>query len=89
MKLITKTAAIVAGSALVVLASASAAGAGQPAVRGCVGSSISAAAHAINPYGQFVEQFAQDPQSHPGVSDDVHTLAAGGYTDAQFPNTCN
>ena len=89
MKWILKTAAIAAGSTLVVLGSATAAGAGQPAVKGCVGSTISAAAHAIQPYGQFVKGFAQDPLSHPGVSDNVHTLAAGGYTDAEFPNTCN
>jgi hypothetical protein len=72
-----------------VLSSATAASAAQPAVKGCVGSTISSAAHVVQPYGQFVKLFAQDSQSHPGVSDNVHTLAAGGYTDAQFPNTCN
>ncbi len=68
---------------------ASAAWAGQPAVRGCVGSSISAAAHQPWPFGQFVSGLAHDPESHPGVSDNVHTLAAGGYTDEDIPNTCN
>jgi hypothetical protein len=61
----------------------------QPAIRGCVGSTISDAAHQPGPFGQFVSGLAHDPESHPGVSDNVHTLAAGGYTDEDIPNTCN
>ena len=89
MNRIAKSAVIVASSVCTLLVSSPAALASQPAVNGCVGASISGAAHAIQPYGQFVSQFARDAQSHPGVSDDVHTLAAGGFTDAQFPNSCN
>jgi hypothetical protein len=66
-----------------------AAWAAQPVVPGCVGSSISAAAQQPGPFGQFVAGVAQEPGSHPGVSDNVHTLAAGGYTDDEFVNTCN
>src|SRR4029453_2983421 len=42
-----------------------AAGAGQPAVRGCVGSSVSDAAHQPGPVGQFVSGLAHDPEPHP------------------------
>lgn len=66
-----------------------AAWADQPAVRGCVGSSVSDAAHHLQPVGQFFSDLARDPYSHPGISDNVHTLAAGGYTDEEIPNTCN
>jgi hypothetical protein len=68
---------------------AGAAWAAQPAVRGCVGSSVSAAAHQPGPFGQFVSGLARDPESPPGVSDNVHTLASGGYSDDEFINTCN
>jgi hypothetical protein len=68
---------------------AGAAWASQPAVRGCVGSSVSAAAHQPGTFGQFVSGLAHDPESHPGISDNVHTLAAGGYSDDEFVNTCN
>jgi hypothetical protein len=66
-----------------------AAWADQPVVRGCVGSSISAAAQQPGPFGQFVADLAQDPESHPGISDNVRTLAAGGYSDDEFVNACN
>jgi hypothetical protein len=61
----------------------------QPAVRGCVGFSVSDAAHHLRPVGQFFSDLARDPYSHPGISDNVHTLAAAGYTDEEIPNTCN
>jgi hypothetical protein len=50
---------------------------------------VSDAAHQPGPFGQFVSGLAHDPESHPGISDNVHTLAAGGYSDDEFVNTCN
>jgi hypothetical protein len=64
---------------------APAASAAQPIVHGCTGDSISAAAHAIAPWGQFVSQLARTGE----ISDDVHALQAGGLTDDDFPNSCN
>ena len=71
------------------IAAPASAWADQPAVRGCVGSSISAAAQQPGPFGQFIAGLARDPESAPGIADDEHTLAAGGYSDDQFVNTCN
>jgi hypothetical protein len=86
-KIIVSTAMLV-GLALPLSVSATA-DAAQPVVRGCVGSTLSGAAHAIAPFGGFVSGYARDRESRPGVSDNVHTIAAGGYTDDDFPNTCN
>lgn len=38
---------------------------------------------------QFISGLARDAESQPGVADNEHALAAGGYTDEQFINTCN
>ena len=65
-----------------------AARADQPVVRG-VGSSVRVAAQQPGPFGQFVAGLARDLESRPGISDNMHTLAAGGYSDDEFVNTCN
>ena len=76
-------------SALGAFIGAGVAWASQPVIRGCVGSSVSAAAHQPGPFGQFVTGLARDPESRPGISDNVHLLAAGAYSDEEFVNTCN
>ncbi|HZC69584.1 MAG TPA: hypothetical protein VE442_02710 [Jatrophihabitans sp.] len=83
-------AAALLAAILLPLAAAAPAYAAQPAVQGCVGSSVGAAAQQPGPFGQFVNGVAHDPTSvRPGVGDEVQTLAAGGLPDDEFPNTCN
>ena len=74
--------------AAAMLIPAATARADQPAVRGCVGASISQAARSDGRFGGFVDGLAHDG-SGVGLSDNVHTLAAGGYPDDVFPNSCN
>jgi hypothetical protein len=67
--------------------SASAAGAGQPAIRACVGKTFSQAT--AHPLGQLVSSFARDPFSKPGLGDGIQLIQAGLVPDAVVPNACN
>ncbi len=70
---------------------ASAAGAAQPAVHACLGTTLSGAAAALPPggVGAAVRSFAQDPTSPPGLGDGIQALQAGLVPDDVVPNTCN
>jgi hypothetical protein len=63
--------------------------AGAPAVKGCVGESISANAKLLQPYGKnFVSTVA--PRNDFGtLGDALQVLQAGGIPDEAYPNTCN
>jgi hypothetical protein len=84
-------ATMVAGSVVI---SAGAVGAATPATRGCVGSTLSAAAADAHsqgiPLGLIIRDFAQDPNTaHVGLGDDIQVLQAGFVPDEIVPNTCN
>ena len=70
---------------------ASAAGAAQPVVQACVGTTLSGAALALPPgsVGAAVRGFAQDPTSPPGIGDGIQALQAGLVSDDVVLNTCN
>jgi hypothetical protein len=70
---------------------ASAAGAAQPVVKACVGTTFSGAAAALPPggVGQAVRGFAQDPTTRPGIGDGIQALQAGLVPDDVVVNTCN
>ena len=74
---------------LIVIGGPVAARAARPAVRACVGHSLSAVASASTQFGQFVSSTARDPTDHPGIGDAVQALQAGQVPDSAFPNTCN
>ena len=78
--------AIVAGSCGGIV---SAAGAAEPAVHGCVGSTFSSLATAGPRLGQGVRGFAQDPTNRPGLGDGIQALSAGQVPDEIVLNTCN
>jgi len=75
------------------VAMAAPAGAAQPAVQACVGSTFSGAAASVRgviPLGQLVKGFAQDPTTaHPGLGDGIQLLQAGQVPDEVVVNTCN
>lgn len=74
------------------LTSAGSAGAGKPAVQGCVGSTLSDAAHNLPPgdLGALIVGFAQAPETaHPGLGDGIQDLQAGLVPDEVAVNTCN
>jgi hypothetical protein len=76
----------------VVLGSASVAGASEPVVQACVGTTLSDAAHALPPsgVGQAVVGFAQAPDTeHPGLGDGIQLLQDGLVADDVVVNTCN
>jgi hypothetical protein len=76
----------------VVLGSGGVAGAGEPVVQACVGTTFSDAAHALPPgdFGQVVSGFAQAPDTeHPGLGDGIQLLQAGLVPDEVAVNTCN
>jgi hypothetical protein len=76
----------------VILGSASVAGAGEPVVQACVGTTFSGAAHAVPPQdlGQIVVGFAQAPgTAHPGLGDGIQEVQAGLVPDEIAVNTCN
>ena len=56
-----------------------------PNVQGCMGNAIAYAAHTLAPIRQFVAPLARAG----GVARDVHTIQAGGFTDEEFPDSCN
>jgi hypothetical protein len=68
-----------------------AASAATPSVRGCVGTSISAAATSSDgaTFGHFVSGVARDTSERPGVGDAVQALESGQVLDRDFANTCN
>jgi hypothetical protein len=70
---------------------AATASAAQPVSQGCVGDTVTAAAHAVHPYGSAVSGFAHDTSNgnRAGVGDDLQALQAGQVPDEVFPNTCN
>jgi hypothetical protein len=68
------------------------AGAGEPAIQGCYGESISGLATNQpfpGAFGAGVVGFAQDPNSRPGLGDGVQLLQSGGVPDDVVMNTCN
>ena len=65
------------------------ASAANPAVKGCVGKSVSSFSSTIVRSGWLYRDFAQDPASRPGLGDAVQGLQAGAVPDAAFPNSCN
>jgi hypothetical protein len=84
-----RLAAAVAGVALAVGVTAGTASAGQPAVKGCLGESVSANAQLLHPYGQVV-LVPNAPRNEAGsIGDAVHLVQAGLFPDELFPNTCN
>ncbi len=69
-----------------------AAWAGEPAVTGCYGESISTLASnqpAPGAFGTGVVGFAQAPDGQPGLGEGVQALQAGAVPDEVVPNTCN
>jgi hypothetical protein len=81
---------MVAGAMAIGLAG-SQAFAATPAVTGCVGETISAAAQGGAAYGHEVSGIASDANGFggPGVGAEVQGLESGQLPDAVFPNTCN
>lgn len=78
--------------AAVLLGSGSVAGAGEPVVQACVGTTFSNAAHALpaGDLGQTIVGFAQAPgTAHPGLGDGIQQLQAGLVPDEVAINTCN
>jgi hypothetical protein len=64
------------------------ASAGQPAVQGCFGASVSANAGLPGPYGQFVSGIA--PRNGLGsVGEAVQAVQAGLIPDQVYPNSCH
>lgn len=60
--------------------------AGQPANQGCLGASVSPAAH-VGQFGQLV--VAPTARDARGVGEVVQLILAGEFPDEGFPNTCN
>jgi hypothetical protein len=66
------------------------AGAAQPVVHACVGTTFATAAHAPGPLGVVIKEFAQAPDTaHPGLGDGIQMLQAGLVPDDVAVNTCN
>lgn len=85
---------VAAGSAIAAIGlMPAAASAGPPAVRGCVGASVSAvAANQPSPgfYGATIRTFAQqEGTTHPGLGDGVQEFQSGLVPDDIYPNICN
>lgn len=64
---------------------AGSASAATPAVKGCVGESISAYAKDDGPYGAFISVVARDSR----LGDNVQLVQAGLLHDDSYKNTCN
>jgi hypothetical protein len=76
----------------VVLGSGGVAGAGEPVVQACVGTTFSEGAQGLPPgdLGQAIVGFAQAPDTaHPGLGDGIQVLQAGMLPDEVAVNTCN
>jgi hypothetical protein len=74
------------------LASAGSAGASQPVLQACVGTTFSTAAANLSPgdVGALIADFAQAPgTAHPGLGDGIQELQAGLVSDDVALNTCN
>ena len=72
------------------------AGASQPVVQACVGTSFSGAAHTLRDLGappgtlgDIVSGLAQQPDGHPGLGDGIQQTQAGLTPDSVVVNTCN
>lgn len=85
MKLRNQVPIAMAVAAGAFLGLAPAAHAGTPSVHGCMGNTIAYSAHTLAPFGQFVAPLARAGE----VALDVHTIQSGGFTDEEFPNSCN
>jgi hypothetical protein len=66
-----------------------AASAGQPAVQGCVGASVSANARALQPYGRNFVSTITPRNDFGSLGDAVQIVQAGGLPDELYANTCN
>ena len=66
------------------------ASAATPAVKGCVGTSLSSLARpqSHGTFGHAVVDFAQNSDD-PGLGHDIQNLQAGTVTNDIVPNTCN
>ena len=87
-----RRAMLVAGVAVGFLFGTSgAAGAGEPVVQACVGTTFSDAAAALpgGDLGQVVRGFAQAPDARPGIGDGIQAVQAGDVPDDVAVNTCN
>jgi hypothetical protein len=86
----------VVGAATLTVGAAQA-GASEPVVQGCVGSTFSDAAHVLHDselappgfLGQIVSGFAQQPDGQPGQGDGIQLLQAGVVPDSIAVNTCD
>ena len=85
---------VVAAAALTGVATA--AGASRPVVQGCVGSTLSGAAHDLQDIGappgalgDIMSGFAHSPDGQPGLGDGIQVLQAGQLPDEVAANNCN
>lgn len=85
---------VVAATALIGVSTS--AGASDPVVQGCVGSTFSGAAHSVRDLGappgalgDIVSGFAQSPDGQAGLGDGIQLLQAGQTPDEVAVNTCN
>jgi hypothetical protein len=83
-------------SACVVTGVATQAGASEPVVQACVGTTFSGAAQTLRDLGAppgsigaILSGFAQQPDGHPGLGDGIQQLQAGLTPDSVAVNTCN
>ena len=77
----------VAASTLAV--GAGAAGAGVPAVKGCVGESVRVATKALHPYGRNFVTGVTPRSDFGSFGAAVQIFQAGGIPDDLYPSTCN
>jgi hypothetical protein len=86
----------VVGAATLTVGAAQA-GASEPVVQGCVGSTFSDAALVLHDselappgfLGDVVSDFAQQPDARPGFGDGIQALQAGDVPDSVAVNTCD
>jgi hypothetical protein len=78
-----------AGAAIGGVIGAGPASAVKPAVKGCLGHSVSANAGALHPYGQVVLAPATPRSDLGSIGDAVRLVQTGQLDDEIFPNTCN
>ena len=78
---------VAAASTLVV--GVGAAGAGTPAVKGCVGESVRVATKAFHPYGKNFVSGVTPRNDSGSFGSAVQVFQAGGIADDLYPNTCN
>ena len=88
MTLVARLAGVaLAATAITGLVAPGVAGAAQPAVHACVGTTFSGAAHSLPPggVGSAVSGFARGV----GLGANIQQLQAGLVPDSVVPNTCN